>query len=165
MGELLPEVVAVVAANRTSDVDNPGPSGLAIASLLVISEELGLVGFVVRASSSSWALIATADSFCVNILSEGQAQISQTFSKISPEQRFNAIDWELSSTGTPRVAGAYAVLDCTLKAAYQMGDYLLVLANVLQVEVNPGDPQPLLRSADPGARSDFGWLGAESRVS
>ena len=160
LGELLPLAVTVVAGTaRHSAPDGPTPYGLVIGSLTVVSDELALIGFLVRSRSTSWLAIAETGRFCVNILSDDQKDVADALSQGRPDSRFEALSWTPSANGCPRLAGALGTIDCSLKSTYQIGDHQFVLATVATIDMEAGgDRRPLLRSdrgdSPPG---DYGW--------
>lgn len=102
IGELLPRAVTVVAGTaRHSRRQGPTPYGLVIGSLTVVSDELALIGFLVRSDSTSWNAIADSGRFCVNILGEDQHAVSEAFSQGRPDGRFDALAWTPSANGCP----------------------------------------------------------------
>jgi excinuclease ABC subunit A len=137
----------------------PTPYGLVIGSLTVVSDELALIGFLVRSRSTSWLAIADTGRFCVSILSDDQKDVADALSQGRPDNRFEALSWTPSANGCPRLSGALGTLDCSLKSTYQIGDHQFVLATVVNIDMDTGaDRRPLLRG-DRGDRDlgDYGW--------
>ncbi|BCL18369.1 flavin reductase [Streptomyces tuirus] len=160
IGELLPRAVTVVAGTaRQSERNGPTPYGLVIGSLTVVSDELALIGFLVRSGSTSWNAIADTGRFCVNILGEDQHEVSDAFSQGRPDSRFDALAWTPSANGCPRLSGALGTLDCSLKSTYRIGDHEFVLATVVSVDMEGGtDRRPLLRAErGDSPLDDYGW--------
>jgi excinuclease ABC subunit A len=160
IGELLPRAVTVVAGTaRQSERNGPTPYGLVIGSLTVVSDELALIGFLVRSGSTSWNAIAETGRFCVNILGEDQHEVSDAFSQGRPDSRFDALAWTPSANGCPRLPGAVGTIDCSLKSTYRIGDHEFVLATVVSVDMEGGaDRRPLLRAErGDSALDDYGW--------
>lgn len=160
IGELLPRAVTVVAGTaRQSERTGPTPYGLVIGSLTVVSDELALIGFLVRSGSTSWNAIAETGRFCVNILGEDQHEVSDAFSQGRPDSRFDALAWTPSANGCPRLPGAVGTIDCSLKSTYRIGDHEFVLATVVSVDMEAGaDRRPLLRAErGDSALDDYGW--------
>ncbi|MFG3274753.1 flavin reductase [Streptomyces luteogriseus] len=160
IGELLPRAVTVVAGTaRQSERNGPTPYGLVIGSLTVVSDELALIGFLVRSGSTSWNAIAETGRFCVNILGEDQHEVSDAFSQGRPDNRFDALAWTPSANGCPRLPGAVGTIDCSLKSTYRIGDHEFVLATVVSVDMRGGaDRRPLLRTErGDSALDDYGW--------
>jgi excinuclease ABC subunit A len=160
IGELLPRAVTVVAGTaRHSRRQGPTPYGLVIGSLTVVSDELALIGFLVRSGSTSWNAIADSGRFCVNILGEDQHAVSEAFSQGRPDGRFDALAWTPSANGCPRLSGALGAIDCSLKSVYRIGDHEFVLATVVSVDMESGTGRrPLLRGEQgDSALDDYGW--------
>lgn len=160
IGELLPRAVTVVAGTaRRSEHAGPTPYGLVIGSLTVVSDELALIGFLVRSRSTSWTAIAETGRFCVNILGEDQREVSEAFSQGRPDSRFDTLAWTPSANGCPRLPGAVGTIDCSLKSTYRIGDHEFVLATVVSVDMDPGNGRrPLLREDEgDSALDDYGW--------
>lgn len=156
---LLPTVVSVVAGvTKDPGRDDPAPYGLTIGSLTVVSSELRLIGFVVKSPSASWSAIESGERLCVNILGADQNHLAGTFARGEPGGRFDSLSWIPTSTGCPRLAGAFGCIECSLEATYQMGDHQLVLVTVLAVSLSPDVRWPLLRT-DQAVRNrgGYGW--------
>jgi excinuclease ABC subunit A len=148
--------VAVVAGCAAGTEERSHPHGLTIASLTVVSDALGLIGFMVRSASSSWTAIAADPAFCVNVLSEDQGALAQSFATDRPDVRFDKLDWEPSGNGCPRIEGAFGLIECELESTYQMGDHQLVLAKVAAVEIDR-DRGPLLQAGFGTGGGNYGW--------
>jgi excinuclease ABC subunit A len=160
IGDLLPRAVTVVAGTaQQSGQDGPTPYGLVIGSLTVVSDELALIGFLVRSRSTSWIAIADTGRFCVNILGEDQKDLSDAFSQGRPDGRFDTLSWTPSAHGCPRLSGAVGTIDCTVKSSYQIGDHQFVLATVVNADIDAGtERRPLLRTArDDSTLDEHGW--------
>ncbi|MFF7730797.1 flavin reductase [Streptomyces sp. NPDC008001] len=160
IGELLPRAVTVVAGTtRQSERKGPTPYGLVIGSLTVVSDELALIGFLVRSGSTSWNAIADTGRFCVNILGEDQRTVSEAFSQGRPDSRFDALTWTPSANGCPRLSDALGTIDCDLKSSYRIGDHEFVLATVAGVDMETGTGRrPLLRAEQGDSTlDDYGW--------
>lgn len=106
-----------------------GPVGLTCQSFSSLSLAPPLASFNASRASTSWPLIRAADAFCVNILAEGQRRLSVQMSK-SGTDKFAGVDWRPTPLGAPRIDGAAAWLDCTLRAEYDGGDHTIVVAAV-----------------------------------
>ncbi|MFD4633982.1 flavin reductase [Streptomyces sp. NPDC058284] len=154
--ELLPTAVAIVTGcDGAAGNGAPAPRGLTVASLTTVSEDPGLIGFVVKAESSSWASIAPRLHFCVNILSDQQADIARVFARTRPDLRFDDVEWAATANGCPRIEGAFGFIDCRTAASYRMGDHLLILGTVHRAEAD--DTLKPLRRGGNGRDADYGW--------
>ena len=134
-----PTGVTVVAA-----VDGDTAHGLAIGSFFSISLEPPLVGFCVGTGSESWAAVGATGAFSVNVLSEHQADVSNTFAS-KAEDKFAGLEWVPGPvTGSPFITDALAHIDCTLETTYPGGDHIIVVGRVKALQVHRAEHGPLL---------------------
>jgi flavin reductase (DIM6/NTAB) family NADH-FMN oxidoreductase RutF len=106
------------------------PVGLAVGSFASLSLDPPLVLFCPGAQSSSWPKIREAGSFCVNVLAGDQEHICRVFASKDPD-KFAQIGWEATvKTGSPRINGVLAWIDCTIEAILPGGDHDIVVGRV-----------------------------------
>lgn len=125
------------------------PVGFTIGSFTSVSLDPPLVGFLPMLSSTTWADIAPAGRFCVNVLSRDQADLCWKFAKSDNDAtRFDGVAWTQAPTGSPILDRAVAWIDCEVEQVYEMGDHYFVLGRVVALEADAdhdGDgPHPLL---------------------
>jgi len=125
------------------------PVGFTIGSFTSVSLDPPLVGFLPQVNSETWAQMAPAGRFCVNVLSRDQADLCWKFAKSAHDiNRFTDVEWHMSPGGAPILERAVAWIDCTVTQVYEMGDHYFVLGAVTALEAdanNDGDgPHPLL---------------------
>lgn len=131
-----------VVAGRT---DDDAPVGLAIGSFFSVSLDPALVGFCVGKSSSSWPAMAPHGSFCVNVLGADQEDVCRVFAS-KADDKFASIGWSPTETGSPRIDGVLAWIDCDLEATHDAGDHLIVVGRVRGLDVGSGhDPLVFFR--------------------
>ncbi|WTU10938.1 flavin reductase family protein [Streptomyces sp. NBC_00075] len=121
------------------------PAGFACQSFAALSLDPPLVVFMVGRTSRTWPLIARAGVFCVNVLGAAQGELCRGFAR-SGTDKFAGVDHEPTPvSGSPRLAGAAAWIDCTIQAVHTGGDHLIVVGRVeaLGTGDDDGDP-PLL---------------------
>jgi flavin reductase (DIM6/NTAB) family NADH-FMN oxidoreductase RutF len=129
-----PTGVTVVTGLDTSG-ETPRPAGFTIGSFTSVSLDPPLVGFLPQTNSDTWAAIADAGVFCVNVLGRHQADLCWTFAKSGNEdQRFDGVTWTAGPTGAPVIDEAVAWIDCTVEAVYEMGDHYFVLGRVVGLD-------------------------------
>jgi 3-hydroxy-9,10-secoandrosta-1,3,5(10)-triene-9,17-dione monooxygenase reductase component len=81
--------------------------------------------------------------FCVSILTHDQIGISVAMSRMGGD-KFAGIDWTPSrTTDAPRIARAHAWVDCMLRQELPIGDHILVVCGVLEVDAQ-GSSAPLV---------------------
>ena len=106
-----------------------GPAGFTCQSFSSLSLDPPLVLVLPGRGSTSWPAIEATGRFCVNVLAEGQRELSTRFAR-SGGDKFSGVDWSVSALGSPVLAGATAWIDCTLEAVHDGGDHLIVVGAV-----------------------------------
>lgn len=128
-----------VCAITASGVDG-APVGMVIGSFTSVSLDPPLVGFLPDKTSSTWPLIAAAGQFCVNVLASDQMDVCRQLAAKGAD-KFAGVDYALSASGDPVIAGAIARIDCAVHAVIEAGDHWFVLGRVVALEVTrDGDP-------------------------
>ncbi|CAM5477037.1 flavin reductase family protein [Streptomyces aurantiogriseus] len=134
--------VTVVTAPAADD--GGAPAGFACQSFSSLSLDPPLVVFMVGRTSTTWPRIARAGVFCVNVLGAGQAGLCRAFA-VSGADKFAGVPYDAAPvTGSPRLAGAPAWIDCTIHAVHTGGDHLIVVGRVEALGTGDGDEPPLL---------------------
>lgn len=125
----LPTGVVIV-----SGVDVSGqPQGVTIGSFVSISLDPPLVGFFQGLTSKTWPAIAASGSFCANVLAHDQGELCWRFAK-EAEGRFDGVDWSPATSGSPKIAGSLAHIDCSIESSSQVGDHLFIVGRVQNLE-------------------------------
>ena len=120
------------------------PAGFTCQSFASLSLDPPLVIFTVGRSSRSWPDIRRSGAFCVNILASGQEGLCRVFA-VSGADKFAGIDWEPSPvTGSPRLPGSLAWIDCTIEAEHPGGDHYIAVGRVQALDVALPSSRPLL---------------------
>ncbi|WP_239571305.1 flavin reductase family protein [Streptomyces sp. G44] len=121
-----------------------GPAGFACQSFASLSLDPPLVAFMVARTSTTWPRIARAGVFCVNILGAGQGELCRAFA-VSGADKFAGVAYDAAPvSGSPRLAGAPAWVDCAIQAVHTGGDHLIVVGRVDALGTTDGDAGPLL---------------------
>lgn len=122
LGHFLSGVTVVTSA------DGGEPLGFTCQSFSSLSLEPPLIAIFPARSSSSWPRIRDTGRFCVNVLSQGQAELSARFA--GRGDRFAGVPWTASPLGSPLLTGVVAWIDCTLWREYDGGDHTIVAGHV-----------------------------------
>ena len=120
-----------------------GPVGLAVGSFTSLSLDPPLVAFCADKRSSSWPKIREAGSFCVNVLSDDQEALCRAFASKGAD-KFAGVGWEPTGTGSPRLTGALAWIDCTVDTVHDGGDHEICVGRVRELDVDVEDAGPLV---------------------
>ncbi|KUN80081.1 NADPH-flavin oxidoreductase [Streptomyces griseoruber] len=107
-----------------------GPAGFACQSFSSLSLDPPLVAFMVGRTSTTWPRIAHAGVFCVNVLAASQAALCRAFA-VSGGDKFAGVPHDAAPvSGSPRLTGSLAWIDCTVHAVHTGGDHLIVVGRV-----------------------------------
>jgi 3-hydroxy-9,10-secoandrosta-1,3,5(10)-triene-9,17-dione monooxygenase reductase component len=132
--------VTVVAA-----LEEGVPVGFTCQAFASLSLDPAMVVLAPAKASTSWPRMATAGAFCVNILTDEQRHISETFAEPRPD-RFADVPWHVGPAGTPVIDGALAWVECELGTIHDAGDHELVTGRVLELGIGSGSPLIFYRS-------------------
>ncbi|MFO1220788.1 MAG: flavin reductase family protein [Burkholderiaceae bacterium] len=115
------------------------PVGLTVNSFSALSLEPPLVSWALRVESPSRAAFESATHFAVNVLAEGQMELSKRFAAHGAD-KFAAGRWSVGQHGAPVLAGALAVFECATATALRQGDHVLFVGSVLHSVAHAGAP-------------------------
>lgn len=79
--------------------------------------------------------------FCVNVLRDDQAHISDNFAGRSGARgaaKFDCTEWATQVTGAPRVLDALVAFDCRVTASERVGSHFVVFGSVQDIHVAGG---------------------------
>ncbi len=129
--------IAVVMAR-----DEAGLIGVTVNSFSAVSLDPPLVSFCMARTLNSLHRLEAATCYSVNILLEGQEDISSRFSKAGSDKFCDTL-WEEGHSGAPRLLPAHACFECTPYAHYDGGDHVIFVGRVVHMHAE-GEEKPLL---------------------
>jgi flavin reductase (DIM6/NTAB) family NADH-FMN oxidoreductase RutF len=104
--------------------------GLTANSFQSLSLTPPLVLWSLRSESTSVAAFDAAPSFAINVLAEGQVEVSRRFASREVD-KFAEGAWSLGEHGAPVLAGCVATLQCQQHSRQVLGDHVLYVGEVL----------------------------------
>jgi 3-hydroxy-9,10-secoandrosta-1,3,5(10)-triene-9,17-dione monooxygenase reductase component len=113
------------------------PVGMTCQSFFSLSLDPPLIAFSPALTSTSYPRIRKAGAFCINILEAGQEALCNQFARRG-EDKWRGVDWEPGVTGSPRLAGVLASIDCELENEFVTGDHYLTVGRVRSLHATPG---------------------------
>lgn len=119
------------------------PAGMVVGTFSSVSLDPPLVAFMPDVRSTSWPRIQEAGSFCANVLTAGQQDVCRAFSR-KAEDRFSANEWGDTPSGSPKLEGAAAWIDCDIENVIRAGDHDIVIGRVKALGVGASKELPLL---------------------
>ncbi len=126
--------VAVVTA-----VQDGQKFGMTVNSLTSVSLEPPLLLVCPRRGSATGAAIQSTGIFAVNILRAGQEDVCLRFVGDSAA-RFDGLETQTGPQGLPLIPGALVQLTCKLVAVHSGGDHDIIVGEVQDCAVAPGEP-------------------------
>jgi flavin reductase (DIM6/NTAB) family NADH-FMN oxidoreductase RutF len=78
---------------------------------------------------SSFEIFAKTDHFAVNILAEGQEQVSNLFARSVPD-RFDNVNWTADAHGCPLIEGRSAGFSCKVTDRVPAGDHMILIGHI-----------------------------------
>jgi flavin reductase (DIM6/NTAB) family NADH-FMN oxidoreductase RutF len=113
----------------TATLPNGQTKGFTANSFTSVSLAPPLVLVCLANTSNNFEDFKNNDSFAINILSEQQQEISNTFA--SPvEDRFAQVSTSVATTGAPIIDDCSAWLDCSSYECYPGGDHIILIGEV-----------------------------------
>jgi flavin reductase (DIM6/NTAB) family NADH-FMN oxidoreductase RutF len=119
----------------TTVTETGEPLGFTANSFSSVSLDPPLLQVAIANRSINLAAFTGGRSFAVNILSEGQKDISATFARPVAD-RFAEVGWRRGPMGSPVLAGVSAWFDCSLEQAIPAGDHTILLGRIGAHEAN-----------------------------
>lgn len=117
-------------------VDSSGaPVGFTANSFSSVSLEPPLLLVSIAKTSASRAAFVQGKGFAVNILSDAQKEVSNTFARPIAD-RFGSVRWQTGSTGAPLIDGVSAWFDCSLYNVVDAGDHDVLIGKVEAFDAN-----------------------------
>ena len=138
------EVMSRFASGVTivTGMEEGEPVGFTCQSFISLSADPPFVAVAPARTSTSWPRIARAGSFCVNVLTDEQADLGRSFA-VSGGPKFEGVDWRPApASGSPLIDGSLAWVDCRVELVHDAGDHELIIGKVL--DLGRGEGSPLL---------------------
>jgi flavin reductase (DIM6/NTAB) family NADH-FMN oxidoreductase RutF len=124
-----PTGVTVVTA-----FDGDEPIGMVVGTFSSVSLDPPLVAFMPATGSGTYARLARASSYCINVLAHDQQDLCRTMATPG-DDKFAGVAWHRSPIGAPVLDGAVAQVHCTPEREIEAGDHYIVLCRVRGLEV------------------------------
>ena len=124
LGAFMTGVTVVTTCN-----EDGSPLGFTANSFASVSLEPALLLVSIAKSSSNYEVFSQCQHFAINILSEVQKDISNTFARPSAD-RFADIAWHLSAESNPILDDVSAWFDCTTHQVVDAGDHAILIGKI-----------------------------------
>ena len=116
------------------------PLAMVIGSCVSVSMDPPLVGFLPGRDSQTWPLIQASGSFCINVLSDAQEDLSNAFFRKDGDP-WEGTGWVPAASGSPAIPSCLASIDCSIHEVVDAGDHLFVMGLITGLShVDEGSP-------------------------
>lgn len=109
------------------------PYGFTANSFTSVSLDPPLVLVCVGRAVEGFGVYRDCERFAINILSDLQQSVSETFATVSPD-RFAGIRWREGVHGSPILDGGLGSLECGVERRVEAGDHMILIGRVLAAE-------------------------------
>lgn len=130
--------VTGVTVITTHDAEG-NPRGMTANSFTSVSLDPPLLLVCVGKSAASYTAFAASEQFAVNLLHEGQVDVSGTFASKSPD-KFQTVNHDTVHTGAPILTDSLTWFDCTVHQRIEAGDHLVLIGQVRAFGTSPKLP-------------------------
>ena|SRR5215212_99196 len=130
----------------TTIAPDGSPRGLTANSFTSVSLSPPLVLVCIDRAAKSYTAFTQGNGFAINILSQDQRELSQRFASKTAD-KFAGVDWSKGANGAPILDGALAWLECRHWRWVTAGDHIVLIGEVVDLGVNPGQPLAYFGSA------------------
>jgi len=119
--------------------------GLTVSAFASVSPEPPLVAVIIDHRHKATPLLEEPGAvFAVNILGQGQMELSNRFAWVKDEDRFDEGDWSRAATGAPILRDALAWLDCVIHSRHPAGTHTIYVGEVQATGVAEAGAPPLV---------------------
>jgi flavin reductase (DIM6/NTAB) family NADH-FMN oxidoreductase RutF len=120
------------------------PVGTTANAVTSLSLDPPLILVCFDRSSVTFEAICSHGAFAVNVLAAPQQHLSVNFARRGLAAVWDEVRHRRGRTGSPRLDGVLASLECTVEHRIAGGDHEIVVGRVQDVETGPADGVPLL---------------------
>ncbi len=136
-------VVTFCPEGQEKGAEGSGPFGITVNSVTSVSLEPPLVLFCLARASRYYADVMACREFVINILAEGQQDLSARFASSATQGQWREVAAGVTAAGAPVLAGALAAITCSREVIHDGGDHGIVIGRVTALDWRP-EGAPLL---------------------
>jgi flavin reductase (DIM6/NTAB) family NADH-FMN oxidoreductase RutF len=134
---------AACTVNVVTTDGSAGRHGVTVSAMVSVSADTPQPTLLVCIHQRSAVAAAVLENgvFCVNVLRDDQAHISDQFAgrrRARGDAKFDCAQWTTQVTGAPRVLDALVAFDCRVTASERVGSHFVVFGSVQDIFVAGG---------------------------
>ncbi|MCD9024687.1 flavin reductase family protein [Cohnella silvisoli] len=127
----------------TKDAEG-NPQGMTVNAFTSLSLDPPMLLVCLDNKSATLKHILDSKTFCVNILSAEQENVSRSFARRGDVDKFEGIPYHIGVTDIPVLDGCLAHVVCGLRKAVEGGDHQILLGDGLQLSIQQSETGPLI---------------------
>ena len=156
--------VTGVTVITTRDEDG-SPRGMTANSFTSVSLEPPLLLVCVGKGALSFNAFTRTRAFAVNLLHEGQVDVSTVFASKSPD-KFQSVNHDRVHTGAPILTDSLTWFDCTVHDRVDACDHVILIGQVQAFGTSPSAPLGFCRGRYASVKDPLpaGWLAAHGMI-
>ena len=116
-----------------------GRAGLTVSAMCSVTADDPALLVCINRASRAGDTIARNGRFCVNVLRDDQAHLSDAFAGRVADDRFALASWDRLVTGAPVLEGHLVAFDCRLVKEDAWGSHRLFIGAVAETSLGDGD--------------------------
>jgi flavin reductase (DIM6/NTAB) family NADH-FMN oxidoreductase RutF len=128
----------------TSVGEDGEPVGTTASAVTSLSMDPPLVLVCFDLGSATLGAVRGHGAFVVNVLGQGQRHLSANFARRGPAAAWDGVRYRRGPTGSPRLDGVIAVVECTVEHSLPGGDHEIVVGRVRHVATGSDGAGPLV---------------------
>ena len=128
----------------TSIAADGQPAGTTASAVSSLSLDPPLVLVCFDRDSLTLEAVRSHGAFAVNVLAAPQRHLSANFARRGPAAAWEGVRHRPGPTGSPRLHGVLAALECTVEHYLPGGDHEIVVGRVRDIEISGNGAAPLL---------------------
>ena len=122
-------------------LDSAGrPHGMTVSAFCSVSLEPPLVLFCIDRAATMRDLFTIGQAYTINVLAHDQRELSERFSQLDMELRFDGVRVSSPPNASPQLHGAAATLCCSVVSRFEGGDHDIIVGRVLDGHTTSADP-------------------------
>lgn len=156
--------VTGVTVITTRDADGT-PRGMTANSFTSVSLDPPLLLVCVGKGAHSFPAFNSSSSFAVNLLHEGQTDVSNLFAS-KAVNKFDAVSYDRIHTGSPVLTDCLTWFDCTVYRRVDAGDHVVMIGEVQAFGTSPTAPLGFCRGRYASIKDPLppGWLASHGMI-
>ena len=113
--------------------------GITVSAFSSVSLEPPMILVCIEKTTGTHYAFQESEFFVVNILAEGQEELSNHFASQIPD-KFDSVDYHLGIGEIPVLENAFVTLECRLAYAHEGGDHTIFVGLIEKSSVENGKP-------------------------